>query len=1317
MQHNMDNAKLLIRMTAEDRQAINRMIQHKRKEFESVIEKGVVAMLNAQEEHEKLAERRAEYLNFLTQRNRQKKEQLQQVTQTTKENISNAPMAIGAAGQIALTAAATAGNALYDNAEQSRQEKEAEQRLFAAQMLYYIPQQDYDNIAKKVANILSYRYQFLIFRLAAGEEGYMKLANFFVHSMKSYAIARLREHKNDVIRALINAAIPPSTDTINYRDWPSVDFRNFRTHLSRVGTHKILKLDDVANQIIKRCGPAVRALLGGYEQYITPREGFIKSYHPYTLIGALNHALICNVDARIHAGIQPEHRPYIALDGNVKYPMILLGVGESTADLGVNFATQTTDMVLEPIHMEALRRLVPDFFDHTVSYQIQSALQPIIQAADTRYSEEKYECPWNPKREKQWHEQLQNIMLAQKKPSVMDEIETFNQSSVQRLMYQASGQHFIQTIMTDADDIYQETFTAIASLFHRNAHLEREKQKVAQKAIYSLYVAQEIIQTMHLTHIYEEKYLCTIRNLINIAHLGIYASREWAFLESFQYHMTRLNLLKIRQQLDNIQHAHQIFEIAYTSLQETIEEQPHFKMSKKFLARETQNQYRKIRQFRNQMHDQIRELDKMMDIRQSILQFELQTLPPMQSSQEAFEDCMQEINRCQTNLYQESNDYETVLHQISMVQLELHLLLLLIEDIQQKDPRNPIYFKHPLTANIQQLRLDHSQTQQQFEHLRKNPTPTWIRPRVYHHRMLELKTFLEPLLETRNALHQHLSSMAYEVQTGDEELDTSIHNFFQRAYVSMQFYFIAYFINNTVQPQDHRDLYQKTKHYYLSFKIEHAHPVDLRYHQLKTLISTLSADMNIADVRNLVQHVRKEKDAIELHIRDDIEMTATISNQAQLYYRDAELSLIEIQALQHKIDFIKENTLTRDDFIQVPNTKIPEHDEIIDFFQQKLQNILIQINKQGLSTEDCLIIENYFKTALEKFRQMLNEKSPDEEDWMIGIHFLAKTLKGLFQIELKKFKDTLTLEPLKNQLQLILSHQSSDIYERSMTQKKAMQFLIKTYQNMLSLENQKKQMNKENHGVELKAWHYMRNSLTWSARLNLTEQKWLDQKLSQQSKRSLDNNTEHKTPIRMAHSFMLHLIDEYLIIKKRDLNRLRKIEHSMNQIHLLPIDLESTVHEEGTSHESFLQKKEKFSQILKTKMVNHEKELDELISSRKVFTGHILGIFFYEWHQKSFENSPHQRQSLFSKNQKKIKISSADHENIQDTPESHYSIETLETWVETFIQKTTPNLHQSESDSGEENGPTLDFISMIAPNMKKLNSRTIKFSSSHKGLG
>ncbi len=66
MKNATEKSKLLVRMTTEDRQAINRMIRHKCDECESVIQKGIVAMLNAQEESEKLAEKRAEYLSFLT---------------------------------------------------------------------------------------------------------------------------------------------------------------------------------------------------------------------------------------------------------------------------------------------------------------------------------------------------------------------------------------------------------------------------------------------------------------------------------------------------------------------------------------------------------------------------------------------------------------------------------------------------------------------------------------------------------------------------------------------------------------------------------------------------------------------------------------------------------------------------------------------------------------------------------------------------------------------------------------------------------------------------------------------------------------------------------------------------------------------------------------------------------------------------------------------------------------------------------------------------------------------------------------------------
>lgn len=1314
MQNMIDNTKLLVRMTTEDRQAINRMIQHKRKEFESVIEKGVVAMLNAQEEHQKLAERRTEYLNILTQHNKQKKEQLQQASHTIKENISQAPMGISAAGQLALTATATVGNALYDNAEQTRQEKEAEQRLFAAQMLYYIPSQDYDKIAKKVANILSYRYQFLIFRLSAGEDGYMRLANFFVHSMKSYAISRLREHKNSIIRALINAAIPPSTDTLNYRDWPSVDIANFRTHLLRLGTHKILMLDEVANQIIKRCGPAIRTLLGGHENYIEPKKGHIETYRPYTLIGALNHTLILNVDGRIHAGILPKHRPNATLDGNVKYPMILLGAGESTADLGVNFATQTTDMVLDSIHIEALKRLVPDFFEHQVIYEIESPLPEENHAADIRYAEERYECPWNPQRENQWHEKLQTMMTAKNPFLNSDEIESFNHSSQQRSMYQAANLYHLKTLLSDYASIYQETYAAIATLFHQNTNIESAKQQVAQKAIYSLYVAQEMIYAMQLTQIDDEKYLNAIRNLINIAHLAIYASREWAFHESFKYHMTCFCLTKIREQLDVIQQAHQTFELAYIMLLEIVEELPYFKNSHKLMIRETQNNYRKIRHFKNQISEQMRELDKIMDTRQSILQYELQTLPPMQTSQEAFEAVMEEINRCQQALFKEPNDYEQALHQISMVLLDIHLLLLLMEEIANKDPRNPVQFTQPINTPLTELRQTHSESLRQFERLKKKPSPLWIRPRIYHQRLLELKQFLAPLVVIQNDLHQTLRSMHYHVQTGYEALDNSIQNFFQRAFVAMQFYFISYFNHNTDHPEDHSDLYQKTKNYYLSFKIENGQHIDPHYHELKKLISTLTSDMNIHQIRKILQQLKKEKDSIELQILDDIEISNIGLNQAQRHHRDAESALIEIQEIQQKVDFIRDNTATLDDFEENSLLAIPSNQEIFEYFEDKLQKMTQSMIQENLLSEsEILLLENHFKLEFKKFQNIILESDASEKNWILGIHFFAKSIKDISQIELKRWKDALTLEPIKLNLRHIQSQQPSNLHQRSMTQRKAMQFLIKTYKGMLQLDVQRKNFNPENHLSEIKTWHYIQTTLTWSARLNLKELKWIDKKLSNQSNHTDVNNGEHKSPKRMFFSFILNLVHQHLLNKKRELTRLRKIEHGLNQMRLLPIDLESTPHEDGTSLESFLQKKEKFSKILIAKISSIDKEVDDLMCSRKILIGQTMKrIFLYEWHSKTYENSKYLKCSLFKRSPQTSSSELLD--NPADSSDSHYSIETLENWFESFKQKTHLSLSKSESDSIEDESPTIESIEMITPMAKKLLSSSNPLSHTSK---
>ena len=211
MPFSSSNRQVIIRMTQEDRQSINRMIQHKRDEFENVIKKGIVSMLNAHVERKKISKERSEYLNVLTRRNHQKKEQMTTLADAAKHATESAPMGIGVASQVAIATASSLGSAAMDNAETRRQDIEAQEQFRSAQMLHYITDKDYEEIAQTVASTLGYRFQFLLFRLAAGENGYIKFADFLVSSIKTHAIERLREHKSEVVQALIDAAIPPST--------------------------------------------------------------------------------------------------------------------------------------------------------------------------------------------------------------------------------------------------------------------------------------------------------------------------------------------------------------------------------------------------------------------------------------------------------------------------------------------------------------------------------------------------------------------------------------------------------------------------------------------------------------------------------------------------------------------------------------------------------------------------------------------------------------------------------------------------------------------------------------------------------------------------------------------------------------------------------------------------------------------------------------------------------------------------------------------------------------------------------------------------
>lgn len=1256
MQNALEATRLVVRMTAQDRQAINRMTRHKCQEFESIVQKGVVAMLNAQEESERLAEKRAEYLSFLSSKNQQKRAQLRQISQASQELVGSAPMGVGPAGQVVISTAAHAGDALYHHIEQQRQQTEAEERLFSAQMLFYIPPQDYEKIAKRVASILSYRYQLLIFRLATGENGYIKLANFFVSSMKNYAIARLREQKNDVVKALIHAAIPPSSDALRYRDWPSIDISNYRTQLIRCGGRKTLELDESANQIIKRCGPAVRALLGGHLNYIDPANGLIKNYQAYTLIGALNHALILNAEGRIHTGSLPKNRQYWALDGNVKYPMILLGKGERTADLAVNFATQTTDIILDALHREALKRLVPSFFSYEVSYQLDKDSSEIMALEAVQYSEEKYECPWTQKRQHQLQERLQKVFADQNQPERDDDLETFEESLLSRSMLSSANQHYLQTKIEDALTIETQVQEAIAAVYHTEAQVALTQKYAADNAKYNLFATQELMYSMYVAQDFSKKHFDLARKLIETANLAIFSSRETPFIEVYQYQLTLTHILELSSSLQAIQLAQEIDEMNYHTLLDVIQLLAGDKQGEQMNEKEQQMAYRKGRLLRTQINDSLREMQRILEMGQVILQYDESYEDDSGSLDIAYQEVMEDIRRCR-QLFFESipEDFEAMSALIQKLLEDSHLSLRFFEDI-------PSAIRPRFSPNelFTQLRDKWKQHQHQYKALKeKHPAYSWFQQGQYQNLTVQAKQILENLKPLHQKIQTLFEDIEYPLEHHDKEIRLRVQSFYQRARLTMQFSFLNYLQKNC--PLDHniQKLYQKTKRVFHAWQYQATEQAAQQYQISKDLAASLTREMSHIEVRKILQQIKKDKYELELKVRHDIEILQLGKSRAHLILRDAEQCFQDMQEISKKMDFIQENT---DElrFLNVEHFKTQA--EMLAYFETKITEMSDRLlSSKMFPASERAIFQNRIRSEFSAFQETIKKNISLSFTPSLGIHFLCKIAKSISQNELKKLIGFQNQEDIRKPLQQMNTLSQNDLYDLMVAQKKSLKLMKKCFQGFLFLKQKAKEF-KDETTSPLRLLSYTQSTLIWSGRLNVNEQKWIDKIFSQQSKKLLENAREFKSASRMAFSFILALVNEDLLNKKRDLNRLRKLEHDLEKTKLLPLKWDTSPSEERASNESLLQQKQQLTQAIDSKIRAFDRELDDLVTARKALFQKVIGLFFWEWKAKTFD-SPATHHGFFKLAQNTQRPATTE---VDNTNQASYSIDTLETWFESF---------------------------------------------------
>lgn len=1307
----------IIRMTADDRQSINRIIQHKCEEFEAIIKKGVVAMLNAQEERDKLFARRSEYLNFMTHRSKQKKEQINQIAQTIRENTASAPMGAGAATQLVTTASAAIGNAIIDNNENKRQQTEVEQNLYSAQMLYYIPPQDYERIAESVAKVLSYRYQFLIFRLAAGENGYIKLALFFISSMKTFAIARLREQKSNIIKALLNAAIPPSTDSISYRDWPSIDFENFRSHLTRVGTRKTLELDEDVNDILRRCGPAVRALLGGVGSYVCYDTGKVIPFSPYTIIGALNHAPILGSDKRIITGLTPRHRQYIKLDGNSKYPLILLGHDEKTADLGVNFATKITNEILNPSQIEALRRLVPNFFSE------QDDEQDLIKyrraPADFRYPEEKFECPWSAKREHEWKSRLQKIYPLPTKNTFANNEEDFDDSTELLHMQKTAYEFNLEYKKRDALDIKAQILDALVQTYNDPI----QKKHALYLGKYAAYAAKEWVRCLLETSVWDVDELELARGVIESANLSIFASRDCPNYETEKYETAlnaRKKALKYLEVFDQVQNINQK---NYTLILEYLEETQGFKKGIELASREAITTLRLNKYYKSQINDGIQRLLKMQEISRSMSYFNYQE----DMKPHTINDFYQQLSTLQNLIgLQPLQTIQDVLEAIDFYHQEIMLYSEYLKNMLHS--RNIIILdmeSSEALIKIQEV-IDNSLKIYEESNLLKSQNNGW--GHRYQQKLQNLISIKDCFQTNRQTLIELKNKLQY--RSIDAESDLKINQFFIRTCIQAEFYMLLHLSNYNQFYNFNSDAFQQlyliARQLHIQLQSEYATDAEIMYNTIHQKFSRLPRDIELAEIFETYRKVKNATDELELSVRDDTELVDIALNQTRLAFREAEKALQDVYEFESKLQYIYTHCEPQQRKINSNGLNLDRTNEqflkaIENNFQELLQN-----------TNDLLseTVKSQLELEFKHFQSSyINEQTLDLR--YLGIRFLSNISRIISESLRESLHLHQNLELFKAHIQNTETALKSSQTELTIERKKTLKVLKQAYLKICSANQvQQRLIISEAPSLPI-AWTLSTDTLSWASHLSISEQKWLDKKNTLQKKKLFEETKEHKSPVRMAYSLILALTMEQLKSKKHEVCRLKKIQIGVQKTKIPPLSLESVARTPSAKRSQFSEEKNLLLKIIQQKLLILEEQIEELETLQTNILAVQLKIFFNDWKSKTFESMFDKKniQTQLGLIKKGVKESVDKKEprepadkkestlvfEVEEFDESQYSIDELERWLNILQQNICDNERLLTPQSIFSSSPSNDTLqyseSVEESQMQQKNAQVVTQAS------
>ena len=1258
---------IIIRMIQEDRQEINRMIQHKRAEFESVIIKGIVSMFSIQDERSQLARPYSKYFDLFSVNNHNKKRLLNSAANAIKESTNAAPMGVGNAAHLAATGVNAVGSAMLDAAEIKRQQAEAEKQLYSAQMMHYVSSKnDYEAIAQQVARILSYRFQFLLFRLAAGENGYIKLANFFIASMNTYALARLREHQGGEIKALIDAAIPPSTDALSYREWPQADLANFKWSL-KTGIRRTLELDEDANQILERCGPAVRTLLGGCEAYVNPMTLRVEFHQPYTIIGLLNHAPVLNHEGGVFTGLETTHRKQETLDGNMKYPMILLAQNETTADLGVNFATKAMGIRLEEAHREALCRLVPDFFEYKANYckhkpdEAHAVMQTLsVNNANLLYAMEyREECPWTTNREAAGQQRLLDIYSAEGNAFERDEVVTTKDHHKLKAMEVASNLFDANEAKNDALKATKETVQAQIAVNSPNMTVDdqaKQRLKAAMASRYAAFAASELMACVVKFSPLEEKHLqCTI-DIIDAARAALHAARSLPIEEANKRKKILSASKKILQYAEVVSKQGAFYRENFQIVLNVVQESENFKQMKDLTSKEEADQSSTIKFLRKQMKEDGESASELTDLATNIVHYE-QNLADVQQ-----EDLLNAFHAAADGVRDEldsagsANDIPALEQVIDLcvaytqknyntIMVSLGLDDYWAENANMSAPQRQEIKERALAALTQvrnclreaKLKIAESRVPLAINFSLKN----------------DLIVVKAAAIEAKNASILLLKNIQFHNHGAlDTEINADVSAYLGRLAAATELdtlYFLASqkeaIALDAKSPsplqQQLIDLQAQTKRLEYVLRVNNAQAAAAAYHQLEEEAHGLTDKMSCNDTVVQAKNVRRLLGQVENTVTTDFEIEDLAISRAQQAIDEVNQTMQESRKIEEKLLSLEKICLLgreEEECVSLFDSSVEQLNQLTLFFSPNqvdteevkpqevspygdmIKKALLQLMINGTeSTAQVTLSEEEIRTTiLAKLNEIQQEISKGLNHDLVnnwGFWLVAVTAKWIAQTVQEREKQVPC--PIDEAMKAITQVTSQESPELKNAKNAAIKSIKQACQDVYDARNGLLNNSKK---TEIRAWSLVSSTLSWAGRLTVAEFKWRQERADLR-RRQRQNELESmppcpvRSPSVKAYILVLDYSNDKLMEKKKmsgDLNKLRRLLNQCQQkLYALQQNPQLRLSLGQLTHAY-----QRLVQLLDIKLEQVTLEKNDLETIRSSVLAQGLSIYFNEWKRK-----------------------------------------------------------------------------------------------------